>query len=206
KLAGMICCAAGPMLSVPGAKDDVRWYLDAVVQAGREVVKLDAISAETQAILDRSLAEKPGEYAEFVNTYWKSVSVTPDDTSKSAEQVATAEITPLAPSQGMSSVRDLVSHLPQSFSPDAAGDLSAVIQFEISDEEPGIYHLVIESGTCTAFEGAHPTPKMTIHSPAGVWMDICTGKQDGAAAYMFGKYRVSGDAMLLMQFGSLFKS
>ena len=205
KLAGMICCAAGPMLSVPGAKDDVRWYLDAVVQAGKEVVKLDAISAETQAILDRSLAEKPGEYAEFVNTYWKSVSVTPDD-AKTAEQRPSTEITPLAPSEGLSSVRDLVSRLPKSFSPDAAGGLSAVIQFEIPDEEPGIYHLVIESGTCTAFEGAHPTPKMTIHSPAGVWMDICTGKQDGAAAYMFGKYRVSGDAMLLMRFGSLFKS
>jgi len=47
---------------------------------------------------------------------------------------------------------------------------------------------------------------MTIHSPAQVWIDVCTGKQDGAAAYMSGKYRVTGDTTLLMRFGSLFKS
>ena len=103
-------------------------------------------------------------------------------------------------------MRDLISLLPQSFSPEAAGDLTAVIQFQIEDENPGEYYLLIESGVCTAFEGAHPAPRMTIHSPAGVWMDVCAGKLDGAAGYMSGKYRVSGDTTLLMQFGSLFKS
>jgi len=74
-LAGMICCAAGPMLAIPSLQDRVRWYLDAAAQAGREVVRQGRISRETQAILDRSLADDAGDYASRVNAYWQSVGV-----------------------------------------------------------------------------------------------------------------------------------
>jgi len=205
ELSGMICCAAGPTLSVPGMEDATRWYLDAVIQAGQQIVEQGHIEPETQALLNRSLADKPGDYADIVNAYWERISVEPES-DKQAARSPTGNALPLSPSKGMISVRDLVSHLPNSFSADAAGSLSAVIQFAIADEEPGTYYLVIQNGTCIAFEGMHASPTMTIHSPAQVWIDVCTGKQDGAAAYMSGKYRVTGDTTLLMRFGSLFKS
>lgn len=206
KLAGMICCAPGPMLSVLGMEDQVRWYLDAVIQAGTEVVERGHISSETQALLDRPLSDKPGAYAALINAHWQRSGAPMADSTGTTPAYPSHPGTPLAPSEGLTSVRDLISLLPQSFSPEAAGDLTAVIQFQIEDENPGEYYLLIESGACTAFEGAHPAPRMTIHSPAGVWMDVCAGKLDGAAGYMSGKYRVSGDTTLLMQFGSLFKS
>lgn len=204
ELSGVICCAAGPMLSVPGMENETRWYLDAVIQAGQQIVEQGSIDPETQSLLDRSLAEKPGDYANVVNDYWSRVSVDPGSNGQE-ESILTGESRPLPPAKGMTSVRDLVSHLPGSFSADAAGSLSAVIQFAIADEEPGAYYLVIQDGTCLAFEGVHSSPSMTLHSPAQVWIDVCTGKQDGAAAYMSGKYRVTGDTTLLMRFGSLFE-
>ena len=204
ELAGMICCAAGPMLSVPGMEEANHWYLDAVIQAGQEVVERGQISPGTQAILDRSLADKPGDYADVVNAYWQRISVDPDSSEQDQSPTQADAGLPLAPTEGVNSVRDLISHLPSSFSAEKAENLSAVIQFAIPDEEPGAYYLAIQDGTCSAFEGTHPSPTMTLHSPAQVWLDVCTGKEDGAGAYMSGKYRVTGDTALLMRFASLF--
>ena len=201
ELAGMICCAAGPLLTVPALQGRVRWYLDATVRAGREVVEAGRISDETQAILDRSLASDPADYTDTVNAYWRSAGVRIPEAAP-AEVPAAAD--PLEPSGEVVTVRDLVSRLPQAFSPEAAAGLHAVIQFDIPDEDPGAYYLVIENGTCRAFSGSHPAPTTTIHSPADVWLKICAGELDGAAALMSGQYRVSGDGTLLMQFRRLF--
>jgi multimeric flavodoxin WrbA/putative sterol carrier protein len=201
ELAGMICCASGPMLTAPGMKETVQWYLDATTQAGREVVERGQIAEETQATLDLPLAGDPSDYANVVNAYWKGYGVEmPGADAQSAPPAGDMS----QPSTEVSTVRDLVSRLPQAFSSDAAGDLRAVIQFEIADEEPGAYHVVIENGSCVAHEGRHPSPRLTIHSPADVWLKICSGALDGAAAFMSGQYSVSGDSTLLMRFGSLF--
>ena len=201
ELAGMICCAAGPLLTAPALQDQVRWYLDATVRAGREVVEAGRISDETQTILDRSLASDPGDYADTVNAYWRSAGVR---ISEATPAGVTPTADPLEPSGERITVRDLVSHLPQVFSPEAAKGLQAVIQFDIPDEDPGAYYLVIENGTCEAFDGSHPSPTTTIHSPANVWLKVCAGELDGAGALLSGRYRVSGDPTLLMQLRSLF--
>jgi len=65
--AGMICCAAGPMLHAPEARPMVQWYLDATRKAGAEVVEQGKIAPETAAILDRSLAPDPAWYRTMLN-------------------------------------------------------------------------------------------------------------------------------------------
>ncbi len=203
-LAGMICCAAGPMLSIPGMQDRVRGYLEATAQAGREVVEHGVISDETQAILDRSLADDSDAYAHTVNAYWQSIGVDMPGSDASVGEEAEHGGVPIDPAAGVSTVRDLISRMPDSFSPAAAGDLRAVLQFEIPDEDPGRYYVRIGDGVCTAFEGVHPVPSLTIHSPAQVWLDVCSGTIEGAAAFMSGQYTATGDVSLLMRFGSLF--
>jgi multimeric flavodoxin WrbA/putative sterol carrier protein len=201
ELAGMICCAGGPMLQAPGMEESVRWYTDATVQAGRDVVLDGRISPETQAVLDRPLFANPGQYAGVVNAYWRSFGVEiPGEKPASSS----GKGSPLPPGDGRSTVRDLVSRLPESFAPSAAGDLAAAIQFDIPDEHSGNYYLVIENGTCSAFEGIHPSPRMTIRSPAEIWLKVCAGELDGATAFMSGQYQVQGDVSLLMQFRRIF--
>jgi multimeric flavodoxin WrbA/putative sterol carrier protein len=204
RLAGMICCAAGPMLTIPGMQDRVQWYLDATVRAGREVVERGRISEEMQTVLGRSLAGDPGEYANAVNAYWQSLGVD----MPGEDDVRLVDIehqgTPIEPAEDAGTVRNLVSRMPGSFSSEAAGDLRAVLQFDIADEEPGRYFLTMEAGRCEAFEGVHPAPTATVHAAAQVWLDVCTGELDGAAAFMSGQYTVTGDVSLLMRFGGLF--
>jgi len=202
--AGMICCAAGPMLTTPGMHDRVQWYLDATIAAGREVVRDGRITPETQSILDHSLAEDPAAYAGTINAYWQSVGVNlADSNDRPGVDEATHPVR-IEPGVDDGSVRGLVSRLSNASLPETANELSAVIQFDIKDEDPGQYYLEIDTGRCTAYEGRHSAPSLTIHSPAQVWLNVCTGKLDGAAAYMSGQYQVTGDLSLLMQFGSLF--
>jgi len=205
-LAGMICCAAGPMLTTPGMRKHIQWYLDATRQAGRQVARGEVIRDDTQAILDRSLAEDPGAYAGAVNAHWRSEGA--DIPQGRASVPASAEEpAQLIDSDGVGDqVRDLLAQLAGVFSAEAAGDLEAVFQFEIPDEDPGHYFLKIGEGVCGAYEGVHASPTLTIHAPAQIWLDVCSGKLDGTAAYMSGQYRVSGDLSMLMRFGSLFSS
>jgi len=189
------------MLTAPDMKSAVQWYVDAAVQAGRDVVQQGRIAEETQAILDRPLVGDPGKYADIVNAYWSRSGVEMPEVDP---QGASHTGDPLEPSDGVETVRDLVSRLPQAFSSDAASNLRAVIQFDIADEEPGAYYLDIADGSCSAYEGTHPSPRMRIHAPADVWLKVCSGELDGAAAFISGQYRVSGDVALLMRFRDLF--
>lgn len=97
-IAGMILCAGGPTLSVPGMQSVVAWYLEAARQAGRETVEMGRFAPETQAKLDKPLVADPALYARMVNTHWQSLGVEmpPDETGA---QHATAAIDrPLSPS------------------------------------------------------------------------------------------------------------
>lgn len=102
--------------------------------------------------------------------------------------------------------RDLIAGMPNVFNPQAAGNLSGDIQFHVTGQEPGEYYLQIAGGQCAFFDGTSAAPKLTIDTPAEVWMAISRGELDGQMAFMQGKYRVNGDFTILMKMGELFKS
>jgi putative sterol carrier protein len=101
---------------------------------------------------------------------------------------------------------DTIAGMPTVFNAEAAGDLSAHIQFNVSGEETGIYYLNIENGICTFLEGESITPTMTIHTPSEVWLAISRGEMDGQMAFMEQRYSVEGDFSLLMKMNELFKT
>ena len=197
-LAGMILCAGGELLRSP-LKDRLTWYLEAAQRAGREVVEQGHISPETQAVLDRPLMEDPAVYARMANVYWDSVIVRPEEEPSGEEGGV-----PLPPPTSLRTMRDLVAGMATAFDPEAGGDLEAVIQFEVEDEEPGRYYLHIAKGRCRAYEGVHSSPTLTIRTPAAVWMGIAEGRLDGAQAMMEGRYTVEGEMGLLLRLRHLF--
>ena len=206
ELAGVICCAGGELLRQPALQDSVAWYVEAARNAGREIVAQGCISPDTQAVLDRPLVEDPGVYANMANAMWRSMGVEMVETAESAPQASSGTSVPLPPPQSLDTMRDLVAGMAQSFNAEAADGLQAVIQFDVTGEEPGQYYLNITGGACTAFEGTHPEPALTIHTPADVWMAISRGELNGATAMMTGKYSISGDLKLLMGFDTLFST
>jgi multimeric flavodoxin WrbA len=100
--------------------------------------------------------------------------------------------------------RELLEIMPLGFNPEAAGDLAAVVQFEVSGGEEFVAHLVMKDGACSFHEGPAAQPDLVVKTPAQVWLDISQGRLDGQAAFMAGKYTTQGDIGLLIKFSKLF--
>ncbi|MDI6770660.1 MAG: NAD(P)H-dependent oxidoreductase [Anaerolineales bacterium] len=216
-LVATILCTCGELLGQPALGESVRWYTEAARRAGCEVVEQGRVTPETQAVLDRPLVEDPAVYSRMANAYWNSVVARPEDEAELRESGGGAR---LPPPTSRDTMRDIVAGMALIFDPQAAGDpstgtgqaLQAVIQFDVSPStglrtgggEPGQYYLHIAGGKCAAYEGNHPAPTLTIHTPAEVWLAISRGELDGAQAMMQGQYSVEGDLGLLIRFNQLF--
>jgi hypothetical protein len=55
--------------------------------------------------------------------------------------------------------------MPLTFNPEAAAGLTATIQFDVSGDESGTYHLSIASGECIFHKGTTDSPTLTIATP-----------------------------------------
>jgi putative sterol carrier protein len=108
------------------------------------------------------------------------------------------------PDKSTLTCHDIIAGMPTVFDAEAAGDLAADIQFDISGREPGSYYLHIEAGTCSFLEGEADSPSLTIHTPSEVWLAVSRGEIDGQAALVQGKYTVEGDFNLLLKFNEMF--
>lgn len=205
EMAGMICCAGGVLLENPEMRDGFTWYLDAARQAGREVVQTGSISQATQDALDRPLVDDQAAFCLGANAHWSSLGIERigEPHAQQAPAAASSGV-PLEPPTALKTMRDLVAGLALAFDPKEAGNLRAVVQFDVSDEDPGNYFVEIADGKCTAYAGEHPSPTITVSTPAEVWLGIARGKVNGATAFMTGKYKVKGDLALLMRFQKLF--
>jgi multimeric flavodoxin WrbA/putative sterol carrier protein len=111
---------------------------------------------------------------------------------------------PASGPQAASTCRQLLEMMPLGFNAAAAGDLKAVYQFEVSEEEEFTAYLRIADGKCVFVEGRDAKPDVTIKTPAGVWLAIAKGQLDGQAAFMGGRYKVQGNLALLMKLKGLF--
>ena len=198
-LTATILCPAGELLGPPAMREGLQWYTDAARRAGREVVEQGRITPETQQVLDRPLMD-PTIYSQMANAYWDRTIPRPE-----TERGGDGSGVPLPPPVSLDTVRDLIAGMPLAFNPEAAGDMQAVIQFDAGDPDPGQYHLRIADGSCVAFEGAHPEPVLTIHTPSDVWLRIGRGEMDGQTAFMQSKYTVEGDLGLLLKMSALFQ-
>ena len=102
------------------------------------------------------------------------------------------------------SCRELLQMMPLGFKPEAAGDVNAIYQFEVSHTENFTAHLQIADGKCTFHDGAAEKPDVTIKTPADVWLAIARGELNGQTAYFGGKYKAEGNIGLLIKLGSMF--
>ena len=103
-------------------------------------------------------------------------------------------------------MRLLLRGMAATFNGQAAGNLKAIIQFEVTGKQTGRWFLSIENGTCTYHEGKADAPTLTIMTPSEVWLAVANREMDGQQAFMEGKYTAQGDMGLLMRMKSLFGS
>ena len=103
-------------------------------------------------------------------------------------------------------LRQTLEGMPLIFNPEASADLNAIIQFDVSGEEPGFYHLSITNGECRFQAGVAESPTLTIDTPSEVWLKISRGELSGQDALLQGLYTASGDLSLMLKMDALFKS
>jgi multimeric flavodoxin WrbA/putative sterol carrier protein len=104
------------------------------------------------------------------------------------------------------SCRELIQTMPTGFQPQAAGDLTADLQFEVHGGENFISHLKIAKGSCTYQDGPADKANLIIKTPADVWLKISRGELSGQKAFMEGRYKVEGDMTLLLKLNRLFSA
>jgi putative sterol carrier protein len=113
-------------------------------------------------------------------------------------------VSPEAAAAVPDSVKQLIEGMPGAFDPQAAGDLKAEIQFDISGEGGGKWVLSIDGGRCGVRRGEALASTVMIESPGDVWVKIARGEIDRPKALMKGLYRVKGDMKVLSRMPQLF--
>ena len=101
-------------------------------------------------------------------------------------------------------VKEVFSNMEKVFSPDAAKDLDAVIQYEITGEGGGDWQITIKDGACQIQEGKHASPTLTLNMSAETWLALVNKETNGMQAFMSGKLKASGDLMLAQKLEKIF--
>jgi multimeric flavodoxin WrbA len=182
-------------MDTPYLKNETIHVLEATVQAGREIVQNFKISPETLTRVTGPLVDDPSPYFKMANLFWKTCI---------AEGVSPKEFEEKGLVPRPDSVEMFMFIMPMGFSPEAAGDTRATIQFKFSGEGGGSCYFKIGEGKIQATLGLTEKPDLTIEAPFSVWMDIMTRKADGPQMFMEQKYKVSGDFSLLLRLNQLF--
>ena len=162
--------------------------LDATRKAGKELVETHRVSPETLARIEQPLSDNLSDFAKITNCMWKTC-ISEGITKK---KFAKEDMLPRP-----DSIETFMLLMPLGFNPEAAVDTKAILQFEFTGNVEGTCHLIILDGTIEAREGKSETPDLVIKTPFDVWMDIQTGKADGAEMFMAGKYEVEGNTEFL---------
>jgi putative sterol carrier protein len=106
----------------------------------------------------------------------------------------------------LASIQEVFQAMPSRFQPEKAGDLKAVIQFNLTGEGGGQYTVSIADGACSVAEGVAPSPNMTLTATAADYLSMLNGETNPMQAFMQGKIQVKGDVSLALKMQSIFLS
>jgi putative sterol carrier protein len=102
-------------------------------------------------------------------------------------------------------IKELFDRMPSAFMSEKAGDMDAIIQFNLSGVEASDWYVTIKDQTCKVDEGVHEEPTMTFSADSQDYKDIVTGKLNAMNAFMQGKVKLQGNLNLAMKFAEIFK-
>jgi putative sterol carrier protein len=103
-----------------------------------------------------------------------------------------------------STLKEFFQRLPAALDRDAAEDVEAVYQFDLSGPQGGQYIVTIQHGGCVVEEGTHADPHVTLSMAGEDCVKVLNGQLSGSAVLMSGRLRVTGDLGLAMQLPALF--
>jgi len=183
-------------LQMPFFQKKAGEVLDAVQQAGKEIVESLKVSPETMSRITQDITEDSRGFLLGVgNCMWKTCI---------EEGITPQEMRKLGKAPRPDSLQSFMAMMSLGFNPIKADKLKAVLQFTFTGNDEQACHFEIADGTITAKTGSAGKPDLVISTPFDLWADIMTGKKDGQQMFMQGKYSFKGDLGLLMRMKDLF--
>jgi hypothetical protein len=104
----------------------------------------------------------------------------------------------------MVQIGDVFEEMSKHFNANAATNLDASFQFNISGPSGGIWAFKIRNGSCQLVKGGVDKPSVEIALADQDWMAIRDGKLNSQIAFMQGKLKIKGDMNLAMKLQSIF--
>ncbi len=191
-------CTAHP---APTLDADLTIYAPASVWLAISKGELDGqaafMSGAYRAVGDMGLMLKMNDL--FTSVGDMAVLLSPEPTKEETEMENEIDMNSL-------NCHDTIAGMPTVFNAEAAGGMTAVIQFHVTGEETGDYYLAIGDGTCTFNDGIADAPTLTINTPSEIWLAVSRGELDGQMAFMQQKYTVEGDFSVLLKMNTLFRN
>ncbi len=105
----------------------------------------------------------------------------------------------------ISMVKAIFEKMPSIFNADAAKDVDATFQFNISGEGGGDWYAEVKGGACKVEACVHPNPTTTLKMDAADFVDMINGKLPAMQAFTSGKLKIGGDIMKSQLITRLFK-
>ncbi|MCP4601506.1 MAG: hypothetical protein GY847_13490 [Proteobacteria bacterium] len=164
--------------------------------AGRELVTLGYVQADTERSASLYLTNDHEMYKHQASVYWQI-----------AEETASAGLDREEFRRAVNEdLRILMPELADCLDQAVAGDLEAVFLFDLKGSQPGPWHLVISKGTCHAFAKTHDNPTVTMNASSETFLDIIFQRVDPRRALAQGNLKVTGEKSLFSRFRRLFPS
>ncbi len=168
--------------------------LNAVTQAGRELVKNKTVSSGTMKAVNTPVTDFK-TLAVLGNIFWQTCideGVTPKEFDKQG----------LMPRPN--SLESYLALMKLGFNPKKAQGVKGCYQFIFSSQQEGNCYFTIDHNEIRCGLGLSAKSDITIIAPFEIWMDIITKKADGAQMFMEQKYKAEGDVNLLLKMSEVF--
>ncbi|MBT7790752.1 MAG: hypothetical protein HN757_17980 [Calditrichaeota bacterium] len=176
------------VLTNPLYEEATNDILDAVSQAGQEIIQDGKVASQTMARITQPLQEK-ANMIKVSNMYWQTCidkKITPKQFEKNS----------LIPHQ--KTVEDMMLLMSQGIKKSKSKTIEAKIQFILSGEQTGAFYIDIDKGNISSELGETDNAAFTLRTPFELWRDIMEGNADGTQMLMEGKYQVEGDGDLFI--------
>jgi len=194
RLAAEIYRPSSEMLARPASSETMRDIYEATIQGGRELAESMKISPATLARIKQPLTSFE-KMAPLGNLMWQTCI----DEGVTLEEFQKRKMTPRP-----NSLETFLTIMSFGFRPEKAGGARLTMQYNFTGQVEGACYFSITNGEFSSGTGLVQNPDLTIDAPFEVWMDILTRKADGAEMLVQGKYKVQGNAGLLMDMGRFF--
>ncbi|WBB58758.1 SCP2 sterol-binding domain-containing protein [Streptomyces sp. WMMC500] len=133
--------------------------------------------------------------------------VSPDEYARIIRGLSSREIEELGRDEALRGrvVGEVFGRMEQQFQPERAGDLDAVIRWQIAGVTEVVYDVTVSGGACAVREGrGDRRPRVTLEMGDEEFLKVTSGNAGPVKLFMTRKLKVTGDVALALKLTGMF--